>query len=616
MPLEYAYSEIPLAQTIEKLVDEGKAPVYVVHFTQEDAADSAQDFTSLKICTREEKDAVGARDRRLPLHEPLRRRRPQVAPARHRPPPRGAAAEVPRARRAARAARAAEGHLRHRHARRRHQRADPHACCSRGSASSTARRRRVLSARDFHQIAGRAGRKGFDDRGCVVAQAPEHVIENLRLEREGEGRQEGRQAQAARAQLRELGPEDLQAADRRAARAAGLALPGLARDAAERARAAAATAAARCSGSIRDSHETGPREEGALRARRGSCSARSSTRGIVEFVPRTAEGAQAAGQRRPAGRLLDGPGAVAVPARDDPAARPRVARPTRSTCSRWSSRSSRTRSSILRRQLDQLKDRAVAEMKADGIEYDQRMEELEKLEYPKPLRDFVYDDLQRVRRSAPVGRRGEHPARSRSRARCSRASARSPTTCTSTSSSAPRGCCCGTSTASTRCSARPCPTARRPTRCARWSCTCATCCAGRLEPARRVGADARPELPAARAGADAELRPPRPEEPPGHHARHEGVHRGDPHAHLHVPARVVDRDDEAALGAARRRRPTASRRAVDGRAAAGGARGLPRRARRPAPRPRGAQPAAHARRARRTTAHAGACSRCWSIPRA
>ena len=34
VPLEYAYSEIPLAQTLEKLVSEGKAPVYVVHFTQ------------------------------------------------------------------------------------------------------------------------------------------------------------------------------------------------------------------------------------------------------------------------------------------------------------------------------------------------------------------------------------------------------------------------------------------------------------------------------------------------------------------------------------------------------------------------------------------------------
>lgn len=40
----------------------------------------------------------------------------------------------------------------------------------------------ILTVRDFHQIAGRAGRKGFDDHGYVVAQAPEHVIENLRLE--------------------------------------------------------------------------------------------------------------------------------------------------------------------------------------------------------------------------------------------------------------------------------------------------------------------------------------------------------------------------------------------------------------------------------------------------
>jgi hypothetical protein len=46
---------------------------------------------------------------------------------------------------------------------------------------------------------------------------------------------------------------------------------------------------------------------------------------------------------------------------------------------------------ILRKQLDRIKDRAVAQMKADGVEYEQRMEELEKLEYPKPLRDLVYE---------------------------------------------------------------------------------------------------------------------------------------------------------------------------------------------------------------------------------
>jgi hypothetical protein len=45
---------------------------------------------------------------------------------------------------------------------------------------------------------------------------------------------------------------------------------------------------------------------------------------------------------------------------------------------------------ILRRQLDKVKTQAVAEMKMQGIEYDQRMEELEKLEHPKPNRDFIY----------------------------------------------------------------------------------------------------------------------------------------------------------------------------------------------------------------------------------
>ncbi len=45
---------------------------------------------------------------------------------------------------------------------------------------------------------------------------------------------------------------------------------------------------------------------------------------------------------------------------------------------------------ILRKQLDQVKQKKMAEMKMEGIEYDQRMEELEKLEYPKPNREFIY----------------------------------------------------------------------------------------------------------------------------------------------------------------------------------------------------------------------------------
>ncbi len=49
------------------------------------------------------------------------------------------------------------------------------------------RKTSILSARDFHQISGRAGRKGFDDRGYVVALAPEHVVENKRQEAKAAG---------------------------------------------------------------------------------------------------------------------------------------------------------------------------------------------------------------------------------------------------------------------------------------------------------------------------------------------------------------------------------------------------------------------------------------------
>jgi hypothetical protein len=45
---------------------------------------------------------------------------------------------------------------------------------------------------------------------------------------------------------------------------------------------------------------------------------------------------------------------------------------------------------ILRKQLDKIKSQKMADMKMAGIEYDERIEELEKLEYPKPNREFVY----------------------------------------------------------------------------------------------------------------------------------------------------------------------------------------------------------------------------------
>jgi hypothetical protein len=65
---------------------------------------------------------------------------------------------------------------------------------------------------------------------------------------------------------------------------------------------------------------------------------------------------------------------------------------------------------ILRRQLDKLKNQKMAEMKAEGIEYDERMEELEKLEHPKPNREFVYSTFNAFAQKHPwVGQENIRP---------------------------------------------------------------------------------------------------------------------------------------------------------------------------------------------------------------
>ena len=141
---------------------------------------------------------------------------------------------------------------------------------------------------------------------------------------------------------------------------------------------------------IRDSHEPEAAKAAHRTPRRGSCSARSSRRHIVEFVPRTPEGATLR---------------VNVDLQDDFSMDQALSLYLLETIPLLDPDSPtyaldlltlvesilENPELILRRQLDRIKDRAMAEMKADGVEYDQRMEELDKLEYPKPLRDFVYD---------------------------------------------------------------------------------------------------------------------------------------------------------------------------------------------------------------------------------
>ena len=56
---------------------------------------------------------------------------------------------------------------------------------------------------------------------------------------------------------------------------------------------------------------------------------------------------------------------------------------------------------VLRKQVDKLKGELVAQLKAEGIEYEERMEKLEEVTHPKPLSDFIYGTFNRFR--------GKHP---------------------------------------------------------------------------------------------------------------------------------------------------------------------------------------------------------------
>ena len=182
MPLEYAYSEIPLPHTIEKLVDEGKTPGLrrPLHAggrrraarrtspASRSARASRRPRSPTRIASFEFSSPYGADIRKwlrhgiglhhaglLPKYRVLVEQLAQLGLLKVicGTDTLGAGINVPI------------------------RTVAVHAALQVRRPEDRAR----LGAREFHQIAGRAGRKGFDDSGFVVVQAPEHVIENLRL---------------------------------------------------------------------------------------------------------------------------------------------------------------------------------------------------------------------------------------------------------------------------------------------------------------------------------------------------------------------------------------------------------------------------------------------------
>ncbi|UQE77048.1 DUF3516 domain-containing protein [Gordonia sp. PP30] len=180
VPLEYRYAMTPIHETIEELVTTGRAPVYVVHFTQAAAVERAQALLSAKICSKEEKaaiaEAIGDFDFRTGFGSTLSKLLRSGIGVHH-------AGMLPRYRRLVE--RLAQAGLLKVVAG-----TDTlgvginvpiRTVLFAGLTKYDGHRVRRLRAREFHQIAGRAGRAGYDTIGYVVAQAPEHDVENARL---------------------------------------------------------------------------------------------------------------------------------------------------------------------------------------------------------------------------------------------------------------------------------------------------------------------------------------------------------------------------------------------------------------------------------------------------
>lgn len=180
VPLSFSYVRTPITETLEDLVTTSLAPVYVVHFTQAAAMERAQALMSVNMSSKADKEAIAAAIGEFRFAtgfgKTLSRFIRHGVGVHH-------AGMLPKYRRLVEKL-AQDGLLK--------------VVCGTdtlgvginvpirtvlltGLTKYDGVRTRRLNAREFHQIAGRAGRAGYDTMGTVVVQAPEHEVENARL---------------------------------------------------------------------------------------------------------------------------------------------------------------------------------------------------------------------------------------------------------------------------------------------------------------------------------------------------------------------------------------------------------------------------------------------------
>jgi superfamily II RNA helicase len=397
VPLDFDYRETPLHETIANLVEKDLYPVYLVNFSQREAAEEAQNLLSVDFSNKEEKkkinEALEGTKFSSPYGKDFSRLLRHGIGLHH-------AGLLPRYRTLVEKL-AQQGLLK----------------VISGTdtlgvgvnvpirtvlftklAKYDGEKQGQLTVREFHQISGRAGRRGFDARGLVVAQAPEHVIENLRARAKAAAGGKKKEARSTppgfvmwtNDTFQKLITSLPEALTSRFSLSHGMLLNVLARPDGFHA----------MKSLVRESH--GPANgKKALRKTAFELFRSLLDRKIVEFhwspehrhaqirVPAALQEDFSLHQAL-ALYLLDTIQKLDVQSEDYA---PDVLTLAESILE--------NPDLILRRQLDRVKDLKMAEMKMEGVEYEQRMEELQKCEYPKPRRDFIYDTFNAFRDAHP-----------------------------------------------------------------------------------------------------------------------------------------------------------------------------------------------------------------------
>src|SRR6478672_8913775 len=401
VPLDFEYRETPLHETIEGLIAAGKAPIYIVNFTQRECAELAQALTSMQISNREERekirDAIGGFRFDTPYGKECKRFISFGIGVHH-------AGLLPKYRLLVEQL-SQQGLLR--------------VICGTDTlgvgvnipirtvlftklAKFGGVKTSILSVRDFKQIAGRAGRKGFDVQGSVVAQAPEHIIEKRKSERSGgkkivRGPAKGEVSWTKETfeKLRTRPPETLKS---RFKISHGMVLNLLQRDA------ELDDPNLRNFDSLRDLIRRSHEEEGS-KARLLTTAAvlvRSLYRsGIIRMRRDTSTNylwAVVADDLQWDFSLHQALSLYLVETLTELSPESETYVPDLLTLVESILEDPDI---VLRKQVDKLKGELVAQLKAEGVEYEARMEKLEEVTHPKPMSDFIYGTFNRFR--------GKHP---------------------------------------------------------------------------------------------------------------------------------------------------------------------------------------------------------------